>query len=90
MIIYYFSLCLILSCSKCTNAPRQTNPEEQTIQAEPEYLYHLNILNKHITNFFDEVIVNADEEDVRLNRLSLLAKIENLYNQIGNIATLNT
>ena len=55
-----------------------------------KYLNHLNILNKHITNFFDEVIVNADEEDVRLNRLSLLAKIENLYNQIGNIATLNT
>ena len=55
-----------------------------------KYLNHLKILNKHITNFFDEVIVNADEEDVRLNRLSLLAKIENLYNQIGNIATLNT
>ena len=54
-----------------------------------DYLDQLNILNKYIANFFDEVIVNADEEDIKLNRLSLLARIDNFYNNIGNIATLN-
>ena len=54
-----------------------------------DYLDQLNILNKYIANFFDEVIVNADEEDIKLNRLSLLARIDNFYNKIGNIATLN-
>ena len=54
-----------------------------------DYLNQLNILNKYIANFFDEVIVNADEEDIKINRLSLLARIDNIYNKIGNIATLN-
>ena len=54
-----------------------------------DYLNQLNILNKYIANFFDEVIVNADEEDIKINRLSLLVRINNIYNKIGNIATLN-
>jgi len=45
---YFFYLCLILSCSQCTNTPKKNNPEEQATQVEPEYLYHLNIDSLHI------------------------------------------
>ena len=45
---YIFYLCLILSFSKCTNAPKQNNPDDQSKQPEPAYLYHLNIDSLHI------------------------------------------
>ena len=46
--VYFFYLCLILSCSKCTNTPSQNESKEQSKQVEPKYLYHLNIDSLHI------------------------------------------
>ena len=54
-----------------------------------EYLKKLNILNIFITTFFEEVMINVDEEDIKLNRLSLLALINNYYNNLANIEILS-
>ena len=54
-----------------------------------EYIKKLNTLNTFITTFFEEVMINVDEEDIKLNRLSLLALINNYYNNIANIEILS-
>ena len=51
-----------------------------------EYLKKLNTLNFSIKSFFDEVMINAEEKDIKLNRLSLLELINNYYNNLANIA----
>ena len=43
-----------------------------------EYLKKLNTLNFSIKSFFDEVMINAEEKDIKLNRLSLLKLINYL------------
>ena len=51
-----------------------------------EYLKKLNTLNFSVKSFFDEVMINAEEKDIKLNRLSLLKLINNYYNNLANIA----
>ena len=53
-----------------------------------EYLKKLNNLNPYIKNFFDEVMINTSEEDIKLNRLSLLASVNSFYTNIANISIL--
>ena len=52
------------------------------------YLKELNSLNPCIKTFFEEVMINDKEEDIKLNRLSLLSLINNHYNNLANIAIL--
>ena len=52
------------------------------------YLKELNSLNSCIKTFFEEVMINDKEEDIKLNRLSLLSLINNHYNNLANIAIL--
>ena len=54
-----------------------------------EYLKKLNNLNPYIKNFFDEVMINTSEEDIKLNRLSLLASVNSFYTNIANISILS-
>ena len=51
-----------------------------------EYLKKLNTLNFSVKSFFDEVMINVEEKDIKLNRLSLLKLINNYYNNLANIA----
>ena len=46
-------------------------------------------LQQPVDKFFDEVMVNADDQAVRNNRQALLAKLRNLFLQIADISVLN-
>ena len=53
-----------------------------------DYLQKLNILNACVKRFFEEVMINVDDQDIKLNRLSLLNITNNYYNNLANIAIL--
>jgi len=47
-------------------------------------------LQTNVDRFFDEVMVNTDDEKVRMNRQSLLQKLRHLFLQIADISLLQT
>ena len=62
----------------------------QLIQ-EGQYLDALDImvtLGPEIDNFFDEVLVMAEDEQLRNNRIALLQKISHLYRKIADFSQL--
>lgn len=62
----------------------------QLIQ-EGQYLDALDImvtLGPEIDNFFDEVLVMAEDESLRKNRIALLQKISHLYRKIADFSQL--
>mgnify|MGYP005996094145 CR=1 FL=1 len=54
-----------------------------------KYLEKLNNLNTDIKTFFEEVMINANEEDIRINRLALLTTINNYYKGVADITILS-
>jgi len=52
------------------------------------YLKTLNELNDFIIDFFAEVMINVEEEEIKLNRLSILSTINNYYNKVANFSVL--
>lgn len=53
-----------------------------------QYLTHLTELRQSIDTFFDEVMVMADDEAVKQNRLSLLNQLRNLFLNVADISLL--
>ena len=51
-------------------------------------LVELAQLREAVDNFFDNVMVNADDEAVRINRLTLLAQLRELFLQVADISLL--
>lgn len=51
-------------------------------------LIELAELRTAVDNFFEKVMVNAEERDVRINRLTLLAKLRELFLQVADISLL--
>lgn len=54
-----------------------------------EYISYFNeiVKSKDIINqYFQEVMVNADNESVKNNRLSQLKKLTNIFNMVGNLS----
>ncbi len=51
-------------------------------------LIELAQLRESVDNFFDKVMVNADDQAVRVNRLTLLAKLRELFLQVADISLL--
>ncbi|GLR07585.1 glycine--tRNA ligase subunit beta [Mixta theicola] len=51
-------------------------------------LIELAQLREAVDNFFDKVMVNADDAAVRINRLTLLAKLRQLFLQVADISLL--
>ncbi|MHB2092234.1 glycine--tRNA ligase subunit beta [Pantoea dispersa] len=51
-------------------------------------LVELAQLREAVDNFFDNVMVNADDEAVRINRLTLLAQLRQLFLQVADISLL--
>ena len=51
-------------------------------------LNELATLRESVDNFFDQVMVMAEDEALRLNRLSLLNQLRNLFLQIADISLL--
>ena len=52
-------------------------------------LNHLAGLQPVIDNFFDQVMVMADDSSVRANRLALLQQLRNLFIEVADISLLN-
>lgn len=65
---------------------------EQEFQATaPDYtkvLTHLAALRDVVDQFFDQVMVNAEDAAVRLNRQALLAQLRNLFLGVADISVL--
>ncbi|QKJ85068.1 Glycine--tRNA ligase beta subunit [Paramixta manurensis] len=53
-----------------------------------EALIELAQLREAVDNFFEKVMVNADDQAVRINRLTLLAKLRELFLQVADISLL--
>lgn len=51
-------------------------------------LNSLASLREAVDNFFDNVMVMADDEAIKNNRLSLLASLSNLFMEVADIAQL--
>ena len=45
-------------------------------------------LKEPVDNFFDQVLVNAEDEAVRLNRYALLKQLRSLFLHIADISLL--
>ncbi|WP_136680708.1 glycine--tRNA ligase subunit beta [Neptunomonas sp. XY-337] len=54
-----------------------------------EALTELAALQASVDNFFDNVMVMADDEKVRANRISLLARLRALFLQVADISVLS-
>ncbi len=65
---------------------------EQAYQAEghsySDNLAHLAGMREVIDSFFDQVMVNADDNAVRFNRLALLQQLRELFLQVADISVL--
>ena len=53
-----------------------------------EALGELAQLREAVDNFFEKVMVNADDQAVRINRLTLLSKLRDLFLQVADISLL--
>ena len=68
-----------------------TNKLLQPMFATQDYqniLLHLAKLQQPIDDFFDKVMVNSDDENLKNNRLLLLLALRNLFNQVADISEL--
>ena len=61
---------------------------QQSLNSYSEGLAHLAQLRDVVDQFFDQVMVNADDAKVRLNRQALLAQLRALFLQVADIAVL--
>ncbi len=61
---------------------------QQSQNSYSEGLAHLAQLRDVVDQFFDQVMVNADDAKVRLNRQALLAQLRALFLQVADIAVL--
>jgi len=60
--------------------------------SEEKYNDAINVLlsfSKPVDNFFDNVLVMDKNEEIRNNRLSLLAKLKTLFEKIGELSSIN-
>ncbi|ACS83880.1 glycine--tRNA ligase subunit beta [Musicola paradisiaca] len=53
-----------------------------------EALVELAQLRESVDNFFDKVMVNAEDQQVRINRLTLLNELRNLFLKVADISVL--
>ncbi|SNY66402.1 glycyl-tRNA synthetase beta chain [Enterobacter sp. CC120223-11] len=51
-------------------------------------LVELASLREPVDEFFENVMVNAEDKDVRINRLTLLTKLRELFLQVADISLL--
>jgi glycyl-tRNA synthetase beta chain len=61
---------------------------QQSLNSYSEGLAHLAQLRDVVDQFFDQVMVNADDAKVRVNRQALLAQLRALFLQVADIAVL--
>lgn len=70
---------------------RKIKAEERISQKDyPSALKELAMLRQPVDEFFDSVLVMADNEVVKANRLALLANISQLFFRIGDFSRIST
>ena len=57
---------------------------------DQEALIEMARLRKPVDNFFDTVLVMADDEKIRVNRLSLLENISQLFYRVADFSKIVT
>ena len=70
---------------------RETTPAAQAQFESGDYtgsLQTLAALRAPVDAFFDGVMVNAEETDLRLNRLGLLATLHQAMNRVADLSRL--
>lgn len=66
--------------------------EDETAPPAHDYaatLRNIAALHKPVSDFFDKVLVNADDAKLRLNRLALLARLKHAFNAVGDLTKLS-
>lgn len=69
-----------------------TQAQVQPLFAQREYtsgLERLAAIRQQVDAFFDQVLVMADDEAVRANRLTLLAELRNIFLQVADVSCLH-
>ena len=62
--------------------------DPRIVERGRQALQRLAGLREQVDAFFDRVLVNTDEDDVRNNRLGLLTRLNKLMNQVADISRL--
>lgn len=66
---------------------RKFNHEVENQQYNQAFT-HLSSLAVPVDNFFDNVMVNSEDETIRLNRLAILKQLNDMFRAIANISKL--
>ncbi|MGA1664641.1 MAG: glycine--tRNA ligase subunit beta, partial [Burkholderiaceae bacterium] len=69
----------------------QVGPQALTLSAKGDYanaMTGLSVLKEPVDQFFDQVMVNADDPAVRANRLALLRTLHQAMNQVADLSRL--
>jgi glycyl-tRNA synthetase beta chain len=69
----------------------QVGPQAQTLSAKGDYanaMTGLSVLKEPVDQFFDTVMVNAEDPSVRANRLALLKALHQAMNQVADLSRL--
>jgi glycyl-tRNA synthetase beta chain len=69
----------------------QVGPQAQTLSAKGDYanaMSGLSVLKEPVDQFFDQVMVNADDPAIRANRLALLKSLHQAMNQVADLSRL--
>jgi glycyl-tRNA synthetase beta chain len=69
-------------------AKQEQNENFLSRKAYQELLIDLASLNGPISQFFDDVLVMAEDDKLRYNRLALLQRIRNLFIKVADISLL--
>ena len=72
---------------------RQLRGQVDTLLPQGKFSEALQLtaqLHQPVTQFFDKVMVNVEDQDLRNNRFALLQEVANLTNQVVNISKLAT
>ncbi len=73
------------------NSYLEAEPKIQSALAKGNYIGYINLIQnlvEPINTFFDKVLVMSDDENIKNNRLNMLAKIKNLVMQVLDITKL--
>ena len=68
----------------------QSEQKLQTLSDYQSKLEHLASLRNDVDAFFDKVMVNAEDEAIKANRLALLKKLQNLFGSVADISLLQS
>lgn len=64
--------------------------KQSDLSGYQDKLEHLASLREDVDAFFDKVMVNAEDEKIKANRLAMLKKLQNLFGSVADISLLQS